>query len=116
MLPICPRVASSIAGVSAMKYLVLALIGLLPIAAAFDRCWADGETIAVFTKNQNNPFSQAIRTGSNIAAKTLVARINHYIPSTPDSAAEQMALVDDAIASKPDVVVFDPVDITALAP
>jgi ribose transport system substrate-binding protein len=36
----------------------------------------------------------------------------HYIPSTPDSVAQQNKLVDDAIKDKPDAIVFVPVKFT----
>ena len=36
---------------------------------------ADGETIAVFTKNQTNPFFQNVRVGAESAAKQLGAKV-----------------------------------------
>src|ERR1700726_1014340 len=69
---------------------------------------ANAETIAVFTKNTTNPFSLAIRTGANTAAKALSVDVAHYVPTTPDNVGEQTRLVDDAIAKKPDAIVFDP--------
>ena len=77
---------------------------------------ASAETIAVFTKNTTNPFSKAIRLGSDIAAKKLSVDVTHYVPTTPDNVAEQTKLVDDAIARKPDLIVFDPVDNQKLVP
>jgi ribose transport system substrate-binding protein len=74
------------------------------------------ETIAVFTKNTTNPFSLAIRSGANAAAKVLGVDVVHYVPTTPDHAVEQGKLVDDAIAKKPDAIVFDPVDDKLMVP
>ena len=78
--------------------------------------WADGETIAVFTKNQTNPYFQAVRVGADAAAKVLHAKVLHYIPTKPDSIPEQMSQVEDVIVKKPDAIVFTPVDYKALVP
>jgi len=77
---------------------------------------ASAETIAVFTKNTTNPFSKAIRLGADIAGKKLSVDITHYVPTTADSPVEQAKLVDDAIAKKPDLIVFDPVENAKLVP
>jgi ribose transport system substrate-binding protein len=77
---------------------------------------AQAETIAVFTKNTTNPFSLAIRTGANTAAKTLGVDVVHFVPTSPDHPVEQGKLVGDAIASKPDLIVFDPVDNKLMIP
>jgi len=69
---------------------------------------AHGETIAVFTKNQG-PIFAALRAGAAVAAKNLGVQLVNYVPSTPDSVAEQNKLVDDAIKDKPDAIVFVPV-------
>ena len=72
---------------------------------------AHAETIAVFTKNQG-PIFAALRAGAAIAAKNLGVQLVNYVPSTPDSVAEQNKLVDDAIKDKPDAIVFVPVKFT----
>jgi ribose transport system substrate-binding protein len=72
---------------------------------------AHGETIAVFTKNQG-PIFTALRTGAAVAAKNLGVQLVNYVPSTPDSVAEQNKLVDDAIKDKPDAIVFVPAKFT----
>jgi ribose transport system substrate-binding protein len=77
---------------------------------------AKAETIAVFTKNTTNPFSLAIRSGANAASKKLNVDVVHFVPTTPDNAGEQTKLVDDAIAKKPDAILFDPVDNKAMVP
>lgn len=77
---------------------------------------ADGETIAVFTKNQTNPFFQAVRVGADAAAKQLNAQVVHYIPTKPDSIPEQLSQVEDVIVKKPDAIVFTPVDYKAMVP
>jgi ribose transport system substrate-binding protein len=83
--------------------IALALTAALPPGA-------QAESIAVFTKNTTNPFSKAIRLGSDFAAKKHAIDVSHYVPTTADNVAEQTKLVDDAIAKKPDVILFDPVD------
>jgi ribose transport system substrate-binding protein len=88
----------------------LAAAGFMPV------CGAEAQTIALFTKNNTNPFSQAIRVGSNAAAVALGVKVVHYVPTTPDNVAEQAKLVEDAIRNTPDAIVFDPVDNEKLVP
>lgn len=86
--------------------------GLLATPAAH----ADGERIAVFTKNQTNPYFQVLRQGADAAAKSMNARVTHYIPTKPDSIPEQMSQIEDVIVKKADAVVFVPVDYKAMGP
>ncbi len=74
------------------------------------------ETIAVFTKNQTNPYFQTIRLGAESAAKQMSASILHYVPTRPDSIPDQMSQIEDAIVKRPDAVVFIPVDHKAMVP
>lgn len=78
--------------------------------------WGDGEKVALFTKNQTNPFFQTVRVAAENAAKQMNASITHYVPTKPDSIPEQMSQVEDAITKRPDAVVFTPVDFKALVP
>jgi len=77
---------------------------------------ADGETIAVFTKNQTNPFFQTVRVGADAAAKALGAKTLHYIPTKPDSIPEQLSQIEDVVVKKPSAIVFTPVDYKAMVP
>jgi ribose transport system substrate-binding protein len=77
---------------------------------------ADSETIAIFTKNQTNPFFETVRVGTAAAAKANNAKLIQYIPVKPDSIPEQLSQVDDAIVRKPDAIVFTAVDYKALVP
>jgi ribose transport system substrate-binding protein len=77
---------------------------------------ADGETIAVFTKNQTNPFFQTVRVGADAAAKGLGAKTLHYIPTKPDSIPEQLSQIEDVVVKKPNAIVFIPVDYKAMVP
>ena len=73
-----------------------------------------GETIAVFTKNRSNPAYDAARLGADRVAARHGARTLHFVPVKPDDIEEQIALVDQAIAARPDAVIFVPVHLTAL--
>ena len=71
-------------------------------------------TIAVFTKNRTNPAYAAARLGAERTAARLGAQVAHYVPRQPDSVAEQIELVGQALARRPDAFVFVPVHDTAL--
>lgn len=94
------------------KLLATALPAMLISSAAL----AAGETIAVFTKNQTNPYFQTVRVGAEAAAKSLGAKVVHYIPTKPDSIPEQLSQVEDVIVKKPSAIVFIPVDYKAMVP
>jgi ribose transport system substrate-binding protein len=70
--------------------------------------------IAVFTKNRTNPAYEAARIGADRTATRLGAVTSHYVPGQPDSVPEQIALIERAIAERPDAVVFVPVHETAV--
>ena len=70
--------------------------------------------IAVFTKNRTNPAYTAARLGADRVAARLGARVVHYVPDKPDDIAEQRALVERAIAERPDAAVFVPVHATEM--
>ena len=70
--------------------------------------------IAVFTKNRRNPAYEAARTGADRTASRLGARTTHYVPRVADDIDEQVALVDAALAARPDAFVFVPVHETAV--
>lgn len=71
-------------------------------------------TIAVFTKNRTNPAYDAARLGADRTAARLGARTVHYVPDTPDDVDEQTAQVEEAIAARPDAIVFVPVHATGM--
>lgn len=96
--------------------LAQALVGLMAACVAASSLAEGGERIAVFTKNQTNPFFQAVRLGADSAAKQLNAKVTHYVPTKPDSIPEQMSQVEDVIIRKPDAIVFTPVDYKAMVP
>jgi ribose transport system substrate-binding protein len=67
-------------------------------------------TLAVFTKNRVNPAYAAARLAADRVAAEAGARTIHYVPETPDDLGQQKALVGQALAARPDAVVFVPVD------
>ena len=86
------------------------------VSCAQARDGADGEQIALFTKNQTNPYFQSIRLGADDAARQMGVEIVHYVPTRPDSIPDQMSQIEDAIIKRPDAVVFIPVDFQAMVP
>ena len=88
----------------------LACAAALPITAFAQ----SGEQIAVFTKNQTNPFFQVVRLGADSAARQMGAVVTHHVPTKPDSIPEQLSQIDDVIIKKPSAVVFTPVDFKAM--
>lgn len=71
-------------------------------------------TVAVFTKNRLNPAYAAARHGAAEVAARFGARTVDYVPEHPDNVEEQMALLDRAIADRPDAIVLVPVHETAI--
>jgi ribose transport system substrate-binding protein len=95
--------------------LASAALGAALVAAA-PGALADGEKIAFFTKNNTNPYFQAVRLGGDSAAKQMRASLTHYVPTKPDSIPEQMSQLEDVIVKKPDSIVLVPVDYKAMVP
>lgn len=96
--------------------LVLAVSAIFAGSLAAGAAHADGEKIAVFTKNQTNPYFQTMRVATDIAAKSMNATTIQYVPTKPDSIPEQMSQIEDAITKRPDAIVFIPVDFKAMVP
>jgi ribose transport system substrate-binding protein len=70
--------------------------------------------IAVFTKNRTNPAYAAARLGADRTAERMGARTVHYVPDKPDDAGEQIALIDEALAARPDACALVPAHPTAV--
>ena len=73
-------------------------------------------TLAMFTKNHLNPAYAAARMGADRVAARMGARTVHYVPDIPDHAGQQQALVVEAIAARPDAVLFVATDAEAMIP
>ncbi|HXE48224.1 MAG TPA: sugar ABC transporter substrate-binding protein [Ramlibacter sp.] len=98
-----------------LQTMTLTLAALAALAGA-TAARADNERLAVFTKNQTNPYFQVVRLGTEAAARQMKATVTHYVPTKPDSIPEQMSQIEDVIVKKPDAIVFVPVDYKAMAP
>ena len=70
--------------------------------------------LAVFTKNLTNPAYTGARHGADRAAALHGAETLHFVPEDPDNIEQQIALIDQAIAARPDAVVLSPVHPTAV--
>lgn len=93
------------------------LIASAALCAALLSCArAKTERIAVFTKNQTNPYFQSVRLGADRAARQMNVDVVHYVPTKPDSIPEQMSQIEDVITKRPEGVVFVPVDSKAMVP
>ena len=97
------------------KIVALAAVVLAAFSCA-QKTETTGERIAVFTKNQTNPFFQTVRLGAESAAKQMHATVTHYVPTQPDNIPEQTSQIEDVTTKKPDAVVFIPVDSKAMVP
>ena len=91
-----------------------AIFVIAACAASTGAIAQSGEKIAVFTKNQTNPFFQVVRLGADSAAKQMGAVVTHYVPTKPDSIPEQLSQIDDVVIKKPSAIVFTPVDYKAM--
>jgi len=89
---------------------------IVAILFAASHVHADGERVAVFTKNQTNPYFTMLRMGAENAAKQMNARVTQYVPTRPDSIPDQMNQIEDVITKRPDAVLFAPVDFKAMGP
>src|SRR5260370_16812312 len=93
-------------------WLAAAITGLLPLGLSP----AAAETIGVFTKSAGNPIARAVRAGAEAVAKANGITITHYIPTSPDNASQQTALVEEALRAKHDAIIFTPVDAQPIVP
>lgn len=68
----------------------------------------------MFTKNRTNAAYEGARVGADRVAARFGARAIHYVPDTPDDVGEQIALIERAIAARPDAIVLVPVHQSAI--
>src|SRR3954470_13766346 len=98
-----------------MNYLVAGLIVVSTAVFASPVLAAESSiTIAVFTKNTTNPAYAAFRLAADQIGQGNGAQIKHFVPKQPDNVDEQKAMVEEVLKSRPDVVVFIPVDDVAM--
>jgi len=91
-----------------------ALAGAMALFGVNAKAADDKPTIAVFTKNSTNPAYQAFRIAADQVARSVGARIVHFVPKQPDNVDEQKAMVEQVLKDRPDAVVFIPVDDVAM--
>lgn len=65
--------------------------------------------LAVFTKNKTNPAYYGARIAADRAAAAHGVDAVHYVPDTPDDAAQQSALIEQALRESYDAFVMSPV-------
>jgi len=70
--------------------------------------------LAVFTKNRSNPAYAAARLGADRTARKLGASTVHYVPESADDPAQQIELIERALAERPDAILLVPVHPTAV--
>jgi ribose transport system substrate-binding protein len=99
-----------------MRYLVAVLITASTALFVFPAQAAESTiTIAVFTKNTTNPAYSAFRLAADQIGQLTGVQIRHFVPKQPDNVDEQKAEVEEILKSRPDAVVFIPVDDVAMA-
>lgn len=74
----------------------------------------DAPTLAVFTKNRLNPAYHGARIAAERVAARYGARAVHYVPERPDDVEQQIALIEQALRTKPSAFVLVPVHLTAV--
>ncbi len=68
------------------------------------------------TKNRTNPAYVGAQIGAARLAGSLGCTLVGAAPATPDDPGEQIALLEEALASRPDAILIAPVHTTALDP
>ena len=73
-----------------------------------------GFRISVITKNGTNPAYDGARIGASRVADRLGGSVLNAYPEVPDDVPQQRALIEAALAERPDAIVLAPVHPTAL--
>jgi ribose transport system substrate-binding protein len=92
------------------------IAGFLGLSCGSGEPSSERESIALFTKNQTNPYFQTLRIAADVAAKQMDVELVHFVPTKPDNMPEQMSQIEDVIVRKPSAAVFIPVNSTAMVP
>jgi len=71
-------------------------------------------TLAVFTKNRVNPAYHGARIAADRVAARFGGRAVHYVPAKPDDVAQQIALIEQALQTRPAAFVLVPVHHSAI--
>lgn len=70
------------------------------------------EHLRIILKNHTNPAYGGALVGARAVAARLGCTVDHRAPATPDDPEEQSALVDEAIALRPDAILLLPAHAT----
>lgn len=70
--------------------------------------------IRIILKNHTNPAYGGALVGAHAVAPRLGAAVDHTAPQTPDDVGQQNALIDQAIAERPDALVLLPAHATGV--
>lgn len=70
--------------------------------------------LRIILKNHTNPAYGGALVGAQAVAARLGATVDHVAPQTPDDVAQQNALIDQAIAERPDAIVLLPTHATGV--
>jgi ribose transport system substrate-binding protein len=99
-----------------MKSIAVTSLAVAVLMTALAPVAAQEKTVAVFTKNQTNPWFQSFRNGADQAAKQFGVTVTHFVPERADNIQDQISQVENAITKKYSAFVVDPVDYKALVP
>lgn len=72
------------------------------------------EHLRIITKNHTNPAYGGALVGARAVAARMGFTLDHSAPATPDDVSEQCALIDEAIAQRPDAIVLLPAHATGI--
>jgi ribose transport system substrate-binding protein len=72
------------------------------------------EHLRIITKNHTNPAYSGALVGARTVAQRMGCTLDHCAPQVADSPEEQSALVDHAIAERPDAIVLLPAHATGV--
>ncbi|OPY97031.1 LacI family transcriptional regulator [Bradyrhizobium sacchari] len=99
-----------------VKHLRLLSAALISCGLSAAPALAAGEVIAAFTKNQVDPHFEGVRAGVEQMAKKMNATIRQYVPTKPNNITEGMSQLEDVGVTRPNLVLFMPIDPKAQLP
>ncbi|WP_313083545.1 substrate-binding domain-containing protein, partial [Atlantibacter sp.] len=95
------------------KYLLSALAMAAMLASP---AWAKNLTLPVVSKGYQHEFFQTVKMGTEAAAKELGVTTSFVGPADETQIAEQIQLLENTMAKKPDGILLAALDANALAP
>jgi len=98
------------------KKLCVGVIAILLIVGFTGSAFAEGGKIYYILKTTESEFFAIVIDGANAAAEKLGVQLIHQSPQSESDVAKQIAIVETAIADKPDAIVLAPTVEDALVP